>query len=259
MHLHNIFHTWQGIQEVSLGGGERPWSPGPDARWTQIVNTAQSTSLETSAGSPACQDPAWGPGFGARSPPRRVRTRALTVHHSAATRLPARGSSSARPTSPVNSNSLSARTPAQSAASASPRAAHHFLRGSVGKPGRAPRTLGADGGPGTSRLHGAFLHSQCEGVKGRILRGRLVGEGEAAADRPSVIRVPLGGARKPRRRARPWPFLRAPVPLPAPWLPGLRTSGQEPKGSGASSPPWPPRRRGLTHPWPRRRSTQYGD
>lgn len=173
---------------------------------------------------------------------------------------PGEAPSSARPTSPVNSNSPSGRTPAPGAASASPRAAHHFLRGSVGKPGRALRTLGADGGPGPPRLHRAFLHSRCEGVKGRILPGRLVGEGEAAAHRPSVTRAPLGGARKPRRRARPGPLLGSPVPFPAPWLPGLGTSGQEPKGSGAKrSPPRPPRRRGLTHPWPRRRSTQYRD
>lgn len=65
-------------------------------------------------------------------------------------------------------------------------------------------------------------------------------------DRPSAIRAPLGGTRKPRRRARPGPLLRPPAPRPALGLPGLGTSGREPKGSGAErSPPRPPRREHL--------------
>lgn len=179
---------------------------------------------------PARRDAAWGPGSGTRSPPRRVPTRALAVRHSAATRLPARGSASARPTSPVKSNSPSRRTPAPSAASASPSAAHHFLRGSVGRPGRAPRSSALGAAPGPPRLHRAFLHFPVRGCEGRILRGRPVGEGETAADRPSAIRVPLGGARKPRRRAQPGPHLRPPAPRPAPRLRHVRIRAEKKRG-----------------------------
>lgn len=139
----------------SFGGRGRPSA---DVWYTEIVNTAQSPSPGTSAAFPACGDPAWGPGFGTRSPPRRVPTRALAVRRSAATRLPAWGSSSARPTSPVNSNSPSGRTPARSAASASPSAAHHFQRGSVERPGRAPRPSARRAAPSPRRRHRAFLH-----------------------------------------------------------------------------------------------------
>ena len=171
-HLCNILHTSQGIHKFlggrGFGRGTRPWSPSPDARCTVIVNRAPSTSPET----------AWDPGSGTGSPSRRVPARALAVRHSAATRLPARGSSSARPTSPVNSNSPSGRTPAPSAASASPSAAHHFLRGSVWRPGRAPLTLGQRTDLGTRGLHRAFL--------------RFLGRGCEEAD---ITGAPRGGRR----------------------------------------------------------------
>lgn len=200
------------------------------------LSTARRPGPETSAGSPARRHAAGGPGFGTRSPPRRAPTRALAVCLSAATRLPTRGSANARPTSPVNSNSPSGRTPAPSAASASPSAAHHFLRGSVGRPGRAPRTLRAEGGPrhpaaapgGCTRLSSA---SGCEDMKGRTLRGRPSrgrrgGGGPPLRDsgRPEAPPSGLGRGRSPgrRRSAR---------------LPGRGASGREPKGSGATAAP----------------------
>lgn len=207
-HLCNILHTSQGIHKFlggrGVGRGTRPWSPSPDARCTVIGNRAPSTSPET----------AWDPGSGTGSPSRRVPARALAVRHSAATLLPARGSSSARPTSPVNSNSPSGRTPAPSAASASPSAAHHFLRGSVWRPGRARRTSAPAGCTGLSSA------SLGEGVKRRTLRGHREGEGEAAADRPSGSRDSL--RRRPEAppsgsaRAAPWAAGAAPgSPAPA--------------------------------------------
>lgn len=100
-------------------------------------------------------------------------------------------------------------------------------RGRAGLPD--PRRRGR---PPTPAATPALLHFPVRGCEGRILRGRPAGEGEAEADRPSAIRAPLGGARKPRRRAQPGPLLgrrrRA-------QLPGLGTSGPEPKGSGASA------------------------
>ena len=124
-----------------------------------------------------------------RSPPRRLPARALAVRHSAATRLPARGSSSARPTSPVNTNSPSGRTPAPSAASASPSAAHHFLRGSVGRPGRAPPTLGRRADLGTGGCTGLSAASRGKGEQRRQDWGRRPeGAREAEVDRLSAIR-----------------------------------------------------------------------
>lgn len=133
---------------------------------------------------------------------------------------------------PGNSNSPSRRAPAPSAAaSASPCAAHHFLRGSVGRPGRAPQTPGAEDGPpprppaaapGFPPLPGArACGSGCSG-------------GASWGARPSALRVPLGRhPEEPRRRARPGPLLRPPAPRPAPGLPGLGTSGRERRGRGA--------------------------
>lgn len=65
---------------------------------------------------------------------------------------------------------------------------------------------------GCTRLSSA---SGCEDGKGRTLRGRPVGEGEAAADRPPPPPA-TRAARKPRRRARPEQLLRSPTPRPAP-------------------------------------------
>lgn len=159
-----------------------------------------------------------------RSPPRRLPARALAVRHSAATRLPARGSSSARPTSPVNTNSPSGRTPAPSAASASPSAAHHFLRGSVGRPGRAPPTLGRRADLGTRGLHGAFRRFPGRGCAAAAGLGEAPRGGKRGCGGPPLrdSGLPKGGARKPRRRARPGPLLWSPAPRPASQLRRVR-------------------------------------
>lgn len=94
--------------------------------------------------------------------------------------------------------------------------------------------------PSPSGCTGLSSTSRCESVRERILWGRLVG------DRPSAILAPLGVTRKPHRRARPGLLLWPPAPRPALGLPGLGTSGREPKGSGAKrSPARPPRREHL--------------
>lgn len=129
--------------------GKCPWSP-PD------------TSASGDLGRPSR-----GPGSG--SPPRRVPTRAFAARQPAATGLPARGSSGARPTSPVNSYS-------PRAASASPSAAHHFLRGSVGRPG-SPNSLKGKRIPRPGGRTGLACAPPCAGGKGQTLPGRPVGEG----------------------------------------------------------------------------------
>lgn len=170
-----------------------------------------------------CRDPAWAPGSGTLSPPRRVQTRALAVRPSAATRLRARGSSSARPTSPVNSNS-------PSAASASPSAAHHFLRGSVGRPGRAPRPLGRRADLGPRGLHRAFLCFPGRGCAGADITGAPRGEKRGCGgpplrdsglpeEAPGSPAVGLGRGRSSDRRRR----VR---------LLSFGASGREPRGSG---------------------------
>lgn len=207
------------------GKGTHPCSPSPDARSTVIVTSSQHKPGDRV-----------GPGSGTGSPPRRLPARALAVRHSAATRLPARGSSSARPTSPVNTNSPSGRTPAPSAASASPSAAHHFLRGSVGRPGRAPPTLDRRADLGTRALHRAFRRFPGRGFTGAAERGRGALRGGKRGCSGPPLRdsgLPKGGARKPRRRARPGPLLWSPAPRPASQLRRVRPRAAEKRTSAA--------------------------
>ena len=176
---------------------------------------------------PRTSTSAGGTGLGTRSPPRRAPTRALAIRLSAAARLPARGSSGARPTSPVNSNSPSGRTPAPSAASASPSAAHHFLRGSVGRPGRALRTLRAEGGPRHPAAAPGF--PPLPGV--RLGRGGHYGGAPWGKERRRRTAPPrFRAARKPRRRARPGQLLRSPTPRQAPRPRRVRPRAERKRG-----------------------------
>lgn len=176
------------------GGWETASTVLPTPGYPAIVNTAPVPGRSAGVPPHAANPRGGRPVFAAGSPPRRAPTRALAVRRSAAARLPRQGEARALvPTSPVNSNSPRGRTPAPSAASASPGAAHHFQRGSVERPGRAPgepsaRRPAPPPPPNTPAARtGLSSTSRCEG---RILRVRPKGEGEAVADRPSAIGAP---------------------------------------------------------------------
>lgn len=119
------------------------------------------------------------------------------------------------------------RTPAPSAASASPSAAHHFLRGSVGRPGRAPRTLRAEGGPRHPAAAPGF--PPLPGV--RMGRGGHYGGAPWGKERRRRTAPPrFRAARKPRRRARPGQLLRSPTPRQAPRPRRVRPRAERKRG-----------------------------